>query len=447
MHEIPSDVYKLIKNSDFAYVVDFIKNNLFYREGFDPIDYHGYKLSNSEHPRLTYSFILSYDKTAHTIVPIMLHFSKDRYVRYADGNVFRIKGQKLGQGNTGIVKKGEFADGEEVAVKIINLKKPPYVSTERALEEGETLHKVGLAISILERKAISIDHVETTKPKIYFVMKLLAGIKLAKLKFEAHIERLKTFLSQQGTIMPATTSMSVDRTLVTTPQKLLIQIHDLCTTTSNVVEDLNQEQKVKLALKITTELQKIHALDIIHCDLKAENILFDKEKFEVHIIDFGLSRQSGIKIENKYFGTPAYMAPEVSNGYFVVNPSIDIYALGVIFKKIIKINELGLHITDKLIKDMLSDAPSKRPSLCEIITKLDSLKPKPSPLPSATLKTVSHRRPTPYPKTINKCQPSLTRRSQYNPWKDFAVAKTQWLKQGKIDEAKKQNCIPSTYRS
>ena len=59
----------------------------------------------------------------------------------------------------------------------------------------------------------------------------------------------------------------------------------------------------------------INSLNIIHRDLKLENIMFKNYKsLNIHIIDFGLSE---LILNNsklyKRCGTPGYVAPEILN--------------------------------------------------------------------------------------------------------------------------------------
>jgi len=44
-----------------------------------------------------------------------------------------------------------------------------------------------------------------------------------------------------------------------------------------------------IARQMLMGLAHIHAANIVHCDIKAENVLINPETFDVKIIDFGLS--------------------------------------------------------------------------------------------------------------------------------------------------------------
>jgi calcium-dependent protein kinase len=60
-------------------------------------------------------------------------------------------------------------------------------------------------------------------------------------------------------------------------------------------------------------LAYIHSKGIIHRDIKPENMLFDLEKCELKIIDFGIAavKTSEDQILNARIGTIYYIAPEV----------------------------------------------------------------------------------------------------------------------------------------
>ena len=82
----------------------------------------------------------------------------------------------------------------------------------------------------------------------------------------------------------------------------------------------------------------MHKLNIIHADLKLENIVVTAN-FEPLIIDFDLA-VNNFEVAS-YRGTKSYMAPEIvraasSRSKIIFNEKIDLYALGVIFYAMIK---------------------------------------------------------------------------------------------------------------
>ena len=62
-------------------------------------------------------------------------------------------------------------------------------------------------------------------------------------------------------------------------------------------------------------MKYLHNLDIIHRDLKPDNILIDKHD-KIFIVDFGFAQFKNEKkiLNNKFCGTPGFMAPELLKG-------------------------------------------------------------------------------------------------------------------------------------
>ncbi len=87
------------------------------------------------------------------------------------------------------------------------------------------------------------------------------------------------------------------------------------------------EETLALLAQIGDALQYAHDQDIIHCDLKPQNILFHTQ-WEIWLADFGIAtmmKQAEVK-QSSGFGSLAYMAPEQIRG--VVSKQSDQYALG-----------------------------------------------------------------------------------------------------------------------
>ncbi len=75
----------------------------------------------------------------------------------------------------------------------------------------------------------------------------------------------------------------------------------------------------------------LHSHNIVHRDLKLDNILIEESTRMVKLIDFGFSVVVGNGVKLKVFcGTPSYMAPEIVRKHEYDGKPVDIWALGVL---------------------------------------------------------------------------------------------------------------------
>lgn len=83
--------------------------------------------------------------------------------------------------------------------------------------------------------------------------------------------------------------------------------------------------------QICEAIDFMHSKQILHLDLKPENVLcITPNSNEIKIIDFGLARKFDPNESFKVmFGTPEFVAPEVIN-YDQVSFGTDIWSVGVI---------------------------------------------------------------------------------------------------------------------
>ena len=73
-----------------------------------------------------------------------------------------------------------------------------------------------------------------------------------------------------------------------------------------------------------------HSKNIVHRDLKLENILIDESR-NIKLIDFGFSIITPYDKKLSIFcGTPSYMAPELVEKKEYFGPPVDVWALGII---------------------------------------------------------------------------------------------------------------------
>lgn len=94
--------------------------------------------------------------------------------------------------------------------------------------------------------------------------------------------------------------------------------------------------RMRIAVETATALSYLHKSDIIHRDVKTDNILLDKN-FHVKVADFGLSRlfpYDASHISTAPGGTPGYIDPDYHQCYQVTDKS-DVYSFGVVLVELI----------------------------------------------------------------------------------------------------------------
>ncbi|KAK0575246.1 hypothetical protein LWI29_035964 [Acer saccharum] len=94
--------------------------------------------------------------------------------------------------------------------------------------------------------------------------------------------------------------------------------------------------RMNIAIETATALACLHASDIIHRDVKTNNILLDN-KFCVKVADFGLSRlfpTDVTHVSTAPQGTPGYVDPEYHQSYQLTDKS-DVYSFGVVLIELI----------------------------------------------------------------------------------------------------------------
>lgn len=99
---------------------------------------------------------------------------------------------------------------------------------------------------------------------------------------------------------------------------------------------LTTEEAINFARQILDGLAAIHDEDIIHRDVKPQNVLID-EGMQAKITDFGVAfvtLDPGLTETGMAVGTAAYMAPEQASGE-AVGPPADLYAVGVILYELL----------------------------------------------------------------------------------------------------------------
>ncbi|XP_061460632.1 serine/threonine-protein kinase Nek8 isoform X2 [Rhineura floridana] len=162
---------------------------------------------------------------------------------------------------------------------------------------------------------------------------------------------------------------------------------------------LDEETILHFFVQILLALHHVHAKQILHRDLKTQNILLDKHHMIVKIGDFGISKILSSKSKAyTVVGSPCYISPELCEGK-PYNQKSDIWALGCVLYELASLKRafeaanlpaLVLKIMSgtfapisdryspelrQLILNLLNLDPSKRPQLNEIMAEAICVRP------------------------------------------------------------------------
>jgi len=189
---------------------------------------------------------------------------------------------EVGRGGMGIVYCARDKRlKREIAIKVL----PPELSfradiRQRFLREAET------AAQLNHPNIVPIYTVEERDNLVYFVMAYIKG------------DNLGQRLQQHGPIAPV---------------------------------------EVRRILKeVADALAYAHNRNVIHRDIKPDNIIIDDETGRAMVTDFGIARaltdsgDSRLTATGMAIGTPAYMSPEQSAGDSAIDGRSDLYSLGVV---------------------------------------------------------------------------------------------------------------------
>lgn len=141
-----------------------------------------------------------------------------------------------------------------------------------------------------------------------------------------------------------------------------------------------EEQAFTICLNIADGLAFLHAKNVVHRDLKPQNILYSTHPFIVKISDFGLSKvlhagkgssQRDTVIHSRA-GTRSWMAPELLAGKPKEHSKAsDIFSCGVLFHYILAKmkHPFGSHSRDSMsLQQMEQNIVKKKPLFCGTLT-------------------------------------------------------------------------------
>ncbi|XP_076000266.1 serine/threonine-protein kinase SIK3 homolog isoform X2 [Genypterus blacodes] len=188
-----------------------------------------------------------------------------------------------------------------------------YYEIERTIGKGN-FAVVKLATHIITKAKVAIKIVDKTQLDDENLKKIFREVQIMKMLKHPHIIRLYQVMETERMIYLVTEYASGG------------EIFDHLVAHGRMAEK-DARKKFK---QIVAAVHFCHCRNIVHRDLKAENLLLD-HNLNIKIADFGFSNLfSRGQLLKTWCGSPPYAAPELFEGKEYDGPKVDIWSLGVV---------------------------------------------------------------------------------------------------------------------
>jgi tRNA A-37 threonylcarbamoyl transferase component Bud32 len=129
------------------------------------------------------------------------------------------------------------------------------------------------------------------------------------------------------------------------------------------------DESLAYAIEIARALGCAHASNIVHRDVKPQNVLIDPEG-AAKVTDFGIARsldEEGLTADGRVLGTTDYVSPEQALGHPVTGQS-DLYSLGIVLYEMLTgevpfRGENQVAVAMKHVREAVPDVQARRPQV------------------------------------------------------------------------------------
>ncbi|QDP40133.1 Stk1 family PASTA domain-containing Ser/Thr kinase [Radiobacillus deserti] len=136
------------------------------------------------------------------------------------------------------------------------------------------------------------------------------------------------------------------------------------------------EESIDIMKQLTSAMAHAHANDIVHRDIKPQNILIDQYG-QVKVTDFGIAvalSATSLTQTNSVLGSVHYLSPEQARGGMATKKS-DVYSLGIVFFELLtgRLPFSGQTAVSIALKHLQTETPSIRRWLPEVPQSVENI--------------------------------------------------------------------------
>ncbi|KRJ99977.1 uncharacterized protein LOC6531042 isoform X1 [Drosophila yakuba] len=198
-------------------------------------------------------------------------------------------------------------------ISVDKLLRVGYYELEKTIGKGN-FAVVKLATNIVTKTKVAIKIIDKTCLNEEYLSKTFREIAILKSLRHPHITRLYEVMESQSMIYLVTEYAPNG------------EIFDHLVANGRMKEP----EAARVFTQLVSAVHYCHLRGVVHRDLKAENVLLDKD-MNIKLADFGFSNyyDEGATLRT-WCGSPPYAAPEVFQGLEYDGPKSDIWSLGVV---------------------------------------------------------------------------------------------------------------------